>query len=140
MLPSSTRLLPLLILFYNALFSQSKIDSTKVGLVLSGGGAKGISYIGVLRVLEENEIPIDYIVGTSIGGVIGGFYAAGYSPDEMEAIIANPKTSSFIRGETQQGLDLFYNNRVKPSNLLSLQFIKTKKTNSTYPRGLSIVQ
>lgn len=127
MLPSSTRLLPLLILFYNALFSQSKIDSTKVGLVLSGGGAKGISYIGVLRVLEENEIPIDYIVGTSIGGVIGGFYAAGYSPDEMEAIIANPKTSSFIRGETQQGLDLFYNNRVKPSNLLSLQFIKTKK-------------
>jgi NTE family protein len=91
MLSSSARIAPTLILFCTTLFSQTKIDSTKVGLVLSGGGARGISYIGVLRVLEENEIPIDYITGTSIGGVVGGLYAAGYSPDEMEAIIANPK-------------------------------------------------
>ena len=126
MLPSSTRFLPFLLLICTSLFSQIKIDSTKVGLVLSGGGAKGISYIGALRVLEANEIPIDYVVGTSIGGVIGAFYAAGYSPDQMEAIIANPKTSSFIKGETQKGLNLFYNNHLKPSKLLSLQLIKTK--------------
>ena len=71
--------MPFLILFCTSLYSQNKIDSTKVGLVLSGGGAKGISYIGVLRVLEENEIPIDYIVGTSIGGVVGAFYATAIS-------------------------------------------------------------
>lgn len=123
---SSIRLLPFLALFCTSLSSQIKNDSTKVGLVLSGGGAKGISYIGALRALEANEIPIDYIVGTSIGGVAGGLYAAGYSPDEMETIIANPNTLSFIRGKTQQGLNLFYNHHLKPSKLLSLKLIKTK--------------
>ena len=137
MLSSSNRFLPFLILFCTSLYSQNKIDSTKVGLVLSGGGAKGISYIGVLRVLEENEIPIDYIVGTSIGGVVGAFYATGYSPDEMEAIIANPKTLSFIKGETQQGLNLFYNNQIEPSSLLSLQFFKTKNKLSLSPRVIN---
>ena len=58
----------------------------KVGLVLSGGGAKGLAHIGVIRALEENEIPIDYITGTSIGAIIGALYASGYTPDEMEAL------------------------------------------------------
>ena len=60
--------------------------SQKVGLVLSGGGAKGLAHIGVIRALEENNIPIDYITGTSMGAIIGGLYAAGYSPDEMETL------------------------------------------------------
>ena len=138
MLQSSPRFLPFIILFCTSLSSQVKIDSTKVGLVLSGGVAKGISYIGALRVLEANEIPINYVVGTSIGGVIGGMYAAGYSPDEMEAIIANPNTLGFIKGETQKGLNLFYNNHIKPSSLLSLQFIKTKKNKlSLSPRVIN---
>jgi len=55
----------------------------KVGLVLSGGGAPGIAHIGVIKALEENNIPIDYITGTSIGALVGGLYASGYSPDEM---------------------------------------------------------
>jgi NTE family protein len=52
-------------------------------LVLSGGGAPGIAHIGMIKALEENNIPIDYITGTSIGAFIGGLYASGYSPDEM---------------------------------------------------------
>ncbi len=59
----------------------------KVGLVLSGGGAKGFAYIGLLRVLEEVNLHLDYIAGTSIGSIIGGLYAAGYSPDQMERIV-----------------------------------------------------
>jgi NTE family protein len=55
----------------------------KVGLVLSGGGAKGLAHIGLIKVLEEHNIPIDYVTGTSIGAIIGGLYAAGFSPDEM---------------------------------------------------------
>lgn len=138
MLQSSPRFLPFIILFCTSLSSQVKIDSTKVGLVLSGGGAKVISYIGALRVLEANKIPIDYVVGTSIGGVVGGMYAAGYSPDEMEAIIANPNTLGFIKGETQKGLNLFYKNHIKPSSLLSLQFIKIKKNKlSLSPRDIN---
>ncbi|MBK8289824.1 MAG: patatin-like phospholipase family protein [Flammeovirgaceae bacterium] len=53
--------------------------SQKVGLVLSGGAAKGIAHVGVIKALEENEIPIDYVVGTSMGGIVGGCYAAGMS-------------------------------------------------------------
>ena len=62
----------------------------KVGLVLSGGGAKGLTHIGIIRALEENNIPIDYITGTSMGAIIGSLYAMGYSPDDMETLISSP--------------------------------------------------
>lgn len=60
-----------------------------VGLVLSGGGARGVAHIGVIRALEENGIPIDYITGTSMGAIVGGLYAAGYSTDEMMQLLAS---------------------------------------------------
>jgi len=59
----------------------------RIGLVLSGGGAKGLAHIGVLRVLEEMRIPIAYVGGTSMGSIVGGFYASGLSPDEIAAIM-----------------------------------------------------
>ena len=55
--------------------------------MLSGGGATGISHVGVLKALEENGIPIDYISGTSAGALIGSLYAAGYSPEEIEEFV-----------------------------------------------------
>ena len=57
----------------------------KIGLVLSGGGARGFAHIGVLKVLEQNNIPIDYVVGTSMGSIIGGLYAIGMTPEEIES-------------------------------------------------------
>ena len=68
------------------------LSAQKVGLVLSGGGAPGIAHIGAIKALEENDIPIDYITGTSIGAFIGGLYASGYTPDEMIAFF---KSSDF---------------------------------------------
>jgi len=59
----------------------------KIGLVLSGGGAKGAAHIGVLKVLEENKIPVDYIAGTSIGAYVAGMYALGYSATEIEKLM-----------------------------------------------------
>ncbi len=59
----------------------------KTALVLSGGGARGISHIGVLKVLRELRVPIDFIVATSMGSIVGGGYSAGYTPDEMEALV-----------------------------------------------------
>ncbi len=56
----------------------------RIGLVLGGGGARGAAHIGVLKVIEENKIPVDYIVGTSMGAIVGGLYASGMSPDEIE--------------------------------------------------------
>ena len=62
---------------------HSAAQEQTVGLVLSGGGAKGAAHLGVIKALEENEIPIDYIAGTSIGAIVGSLYAIGYTPDEM---------------------------------------------------------
>ena len=59
----------------------------KVGLVLSGGGAKGIAHIGALKIIEETGIPIDYVVGTSMGSIIGGLYSIGYSPEQMDSMV-----------------------------------------------------
>ena len=59
----------------------------KVGLVLSGGGAKGMAHIGAIKVIEEAGIPVDYVVGTSMGSIIGGLYAIGYTPEQMDSMV-----------------------------------------------------
>lgn len=88
----------LLIGLFTGLHAQEK-----VGVVLSGGGAKGLAHIGVLKALEENNIPIDYIVGTSMGAVVGAFYASGMSPDEIEVLTKMPSFQNWINGtETEK--------------------------------------
>ena len=77
---------------------STSVFAQKVGLVLSGGGAKGVTHIGVIKALEESGIPIDYIAGTSMGAIIGGLYAAGYSPAEMEKIFLGEEFASWISG------------------------------------------
>ncbi len=76
----------------------------KVGLVLSGGGAKGIAHIGVIQALEENNIPIDYIAGTSMGAVVGGLYAAGYSPAEMMDLLKSSLFTNAASGTIDPNL------------------------------------
>ena len=71
----------------------------KVGLVLSGGGAKGLAHVGVLKELERNHIPIDYIVGTSMGAVVGAMYAAGYAPADIEQIVLSPEFQNWTSGK-----------------------------------------
>ena len=76
--------------FCQNITAQQVTDSIirpRVGVVLSGGGAKGFAHIGALKVIEEAGLPIDYIAGTSMGSIIGGLYAIGYSPDEMIRLI-----------------------------------------------------
>lgn len=83
-------LLTILILFSHfTLLAQINEDNNrpKIGLVLSGGGAKGFAYVGVLKAMEEAGIRPDYITGTSIGSIIGGLYAIGYSPDQLDTLI-----------------------------------------------------
>src|SRR5260370_31848582 len=59
----------------------------KIGVGLEGGGAMGLAHIGVLKWFEEHQIPVDYVAGTSMGGLVGGFYAAGMNPDELKTLI-----------------------------------------------------
>ncbi len=90
--------------------------------MLSGGGASGMAHIGVLKSLEENHIPIDYIVGTSIGALVGGFYAAGYSPEEIEKLVTSEQFKQAANGEIDEDY-VFYlkRNETKPS-MISWRF------------------
>ncbi len=68
-------------------------------MVLSGGGAKGIAHVGVLKYLEENNIQVDYITGTSMGAIVGGFYAAGYSAKKIEEIVLSEDFQTWSSGK-----------------------------------------
>ncbi len=89
----------------------------KVALVLCGGGAKGAAHVGVLKVLEEANMPIDMIVGTSIGGLVGGIYAMGYSADELDAIISNCDWEYLLSDNTDRR-DASFAKKVKESRFL----------------------
>lgn len=80
----------------------NNINAQRVGLVLSGGGAKGLTHIGVIRALEEHGIPIDYITGTSMGAIIGSLYAMGYSPEEMTELLGSKDFERWATGEVEQ--------------------------------------
>jgi NTE family protein len=83
------------------LFLLSPATAQKVGLVLSGGGARGAAHIGVIKALEENNIPVDYITGTSIGAIVGSLYAIGYTPDEMLKLILSDEFGSWQTGTVE---------------------------------------
>ena len=94
-----TVLIILLLLATIALPAQKKRNQSrrpKVGVVLGGGGAKGASHIGALKYIEEMGIPVDYVAGTSMGSIIGGLYAMGYSPDELTKLISQLDWSEYI--------------------------------------------
>ena len=90
----------IIILLFISVHGISQIteqDDIKVGLVLSGGGAKGFAHIGVLKVIDSLGIKIDYISGTSMGAIIGALYATGYSGKQLEAIFENQDFDELIR-------------------------------------------
>src|SRR5436305_10239236 len=70
----------------------------KIGVALEGGGAKGLAHIGVLQWFEDHHIPIDYIAGTSMGGLVGGLYATGQSPAEIRRIVADTNWNEALAG------------------------------------------
>ena len=94
-----------IILIFLLLFHSVAIlpaSGQSVGLVLSGGGAKGLSHIGVIKALEENGIPIDYISGTSIGSIVGGLYAVGLSPDDIISLMKTEQFRTWYTGEGER--------------------------------------
>ncbi|HTE33690.1 MAG TPA: patatin-like phospholipase family protein [Chryseolinea sp.] len=107
----------LLILFLSIQFIAY---GQKVGLVLSGGAAKGLAHVGVLKALEENEIPVDYIVGTSIGGIIGGCYAAGMSPLQIEQMVLSDQFLRWINGLPETGYNYYYHRADETPQFLKL--------------------
>ena len=109
----------------------------KVAVVLSGGGAKGIAHIGVLKALEEHNIPVDYMVGTSMGGIIGGFYAAGYSPDEIEYLVLNEDFQNWVIGKPEKGFNFhFYDKEDNPS-MFNISLALDSSLNASFNTALA---
>lgn len=106
--------------FLLCLLCFAAIGQQKVGLVLSGGAAKGLAHVGVLKALEENEIPIDYIVGTSMGGIIAGCYASGMSPDQIESMVLSEKFLRLVNGMPEKGFNSFYHQGEDDPHFLKL--------------------
>lgn len=120
----------LAILFFNSheIFSQQqKQDSVKrpkIGLVLSGGGAKGFAHIGVLKVLEEAGIKIDYIGGTSMGSIIGGLYASGYNASQIDSIFKKTNFDELINDYIPRSSKNFYGKKNDELYAIVLPFSK----------------
>ncbi len=102
------RRLQLILIVIATIFLIFPVKGQKVGLVLSGGGSKGVTHIGVIRALEEEGIPIDYITGTSMGAIIGGLYASGYSPDEIESMVTSPEFDYWLSGKVDEKYTYFF--------------------------------
>lgn len=101
-------------------------DRPKIGLVLSGGGAKGFAHIGVLKVLEQAGVKIDYIAGTSMGAVVGGLYASGYSATQIDSIFYNTDFDELLQDYIPRASKSFYEKHNDQMYALSLPFNKLK--------------
>ena len=107
-----------------------------VGLVLSGGGSKGIAHIGVIQALEDNDIPIDYITGTSMGAIVGGLYAAGYTPDEMLELILSRGFSYWSTGRIDPDLTYYFSREPASPAMFSKTFKSAGSRTDSVPASL----
>lgn len=128
-----------IILITICMFASIPADGQTVGLVLSGGGAKGMAHIGVIRALEENGIPIDYIAGTSMGAVIGSLYAMGYSPDEMEDLIRSDDFKNWYMGTKDMDYQFFFKQRPPTPDIISAQIAIRDSMTVIRPMSNSVV-
>jgi NTE family protein len=133
------KLFLLFFIFYNSTFifhNLNPVQAQKVALVLSGGGARGAAHIGVIRALEKNHIPIDYIAGTSIGAIIASLYAVGYTPDEMEKLMDSEDFKRWASGVMDEQYVYFYRKEDPNSSWVSLDVNFKKKFTSQLPSNL----
>lgn len=137
-----------LIILFNITLAQSN-EKLKIGIALRGGGALGFAHIGTLSVIDSLEIPIDFVAGTSMGGLIGGLYAIGYSPEEMTAFVMNVDWTDIFNdapsrkhlpylikknsGKFQLEMDVTSFTPSLPSGLVAGQKIYKTFFNMTYP-------
>ena len=130
---------PLLLFVLLVIAAGQALARPNVGLVLSGGGARGVAHIGVLKVLEEMRIPVDYVVGTSMGSIVAGAYAMGNDPDALEARL---KTVAWddVLGDRPPRLERSPYAKANERNNISSQELGLRDAKVQLPRGLNYGQ
>ncbi|SHI98796.1 patatin-like phospholipase family protein [Aquimarina spongiae] len=133
-----------IVLFTETLWSQTTAvqdslnltdqEDVKVGLVLSGGGAKGLAHIGALKIIEDAGVRIDYIGGTSMGAIVGALYASGYRAKELDSIFRSVDFDAFIQDQLPRAAKTFYEKEDSEKYAVTLPFDKFK---IGLPKGLS---
>ncbi len=125
------RRLSFLILFITAalfctsvLPSEAKPKRKKVAVVLSGGGAKGVAHIGALKIIQEAGIPIDYVVGTSMGSIIGGLYSIGYTPSQLDSIVCSQDWTFLLSDQVARKEQNMSERQAEEKYVLSVPFKK----------------
>ena len=112
------------------------VTAQRVGLVLSGGGAVGLTHIGVIKALEENGIPIDYIAGSSMGALIGGMYAAGFSPAEMDSLFQTDLYQLMAMGGVEDKYLFYFKQDHPDASLIDIKFNLDTTLQTSLPTNL----
>lgn len=122
--------------FLSPLWSQQKADTTdvKVGLVLSGGGAKGLAHIGALKIIDSLGIRLDYIAGSSMGAIVGGLYASGYTAKQLDSLFYEVNFSDLIQDKIPRRSKTFYEKEYSEKYALTLPIVEGKVS---LPKGIS---
>lgn len=115
------------------------LQAQSVGVVFSGGGAKGLSHIGAIMALEENGIPIDYIAGTSMGAIVGGLYAIGLTPEEMLTLFRSREFESWYSGQQEPYFATYMYRKEATSEMFGVTLSKDKKKKISINLPTSIV-
>ncbi len=116
------------------------LPAQRVAVVFSGGGAKGLVHLGALKALEENEIPIDAIAGTSIGAIIGGMYAAGYTVDEMVTYLMSEDFKRWSTGDFSKEGYYYYKQYDPDAEMFSLRMNIDRKWNTKFVLPTNLIQ
>ena len=123
------RKLAVLILIFVSSWSYSQekeLINPRVGLVLSGGGAKGLAHVGVLKTLDSLGVRVDYIAGTSMGAVVGALYASGYTGQQLDSIIRSTNFDLLISDKVPRNSKTFFERKNAEKYILTLPFNKFK--------------
>ena len=112
------------------------VSAQRVGVVLSGGGSSGLAHVGVLKALEEAQIPIDYIAGTSMGALVGGMYAMGYTPAEIEKLVKSEEFKGWVFGKQVDRYVYFYREREPDANWVGIKFRIDSVIQTRFPTNI----